>query len=49
MYKYIVWREELVNDLIGQFVDVFIFMILKLFNFLQSCKKFMKWKMVINV
>lgn len=27
-HTYIIWREELINDLISQFVDVFIFMIL---------------------
>lgn len=28
LHTYIIWREELINDLISQFVDVFIFMIL---------------------
>lgn len=28
LHTYIIWREELINDLISQFVDVFIFMVL---------------------
>lgn len=34
---HIIRREVLVDNFIRQFIDIFIFMILKLLNFFQSC------------